>query len=148
MKIEAENCEVMFGSNRILECKRVVEIVGKGINKQIIRFREGEDGTILFNCTVNDQEGRTVAKIANSIVQHVMEGYEANITNEGIKVINKATGDIWLEFVYLSSRKFKLNGIFFLPGYKIIATDDYLEINTNKISNCTFKNCSSAIGLV
>lgn len=147
MKIEAENYEVIFGSNRILECKRVVEIVGKGINKQIIRFREGEDGRILFNCNVNDQEGRTVAKVANSIIQHVMEGYEANITNEGIKVINKITGDIWLEFVYLSPRKFKLNGIFFLPGYKIIATDDYLEINTNKISNCTFKNCSSVIGL-
>ena len=147
MKIEAENYEVIFGSNRILECKRVVEIVGKGVNKQIIRFREGEDGRILFNCNVNDQEGRTVAKVANSIIQHVMEGYEANITNEGIKVINKITGDIWLEFVYLSPRKFKLNGIFFLPGYKIIATDDYLEINTNKISNCTFKNCSSVIGL-
>ena len=147
MKIEAENYEVIFGSNRILECKRVVEIAGKGINKQIIRFREGKDGTILFNCTVYDQEGRTVAKVANSIIQHVMEGYEANITKEGIKVINKITEDIWLEFVYLSPRKFKLNGIFFLPGYKIIATDDYLDINTNKFINGTFKNCSSAIGL-
>jgi len=42
MKIEAENYEVVFGSNLILECGRVVEIVGKGINKQFIRFREGE----------------------------------------------------------------------------------------------------------
>jgi len=147
MKIEAENYEVVFGSNLISECGRAIEIVGKGINKQIIRFREGEDGKILFNCTVKDKEGKTVAKVANSIVQHVMKGYEAKISNDGIKVINESTGDIWLEFAYISPRKFKLNGIFFLPGYKIIATDDYLEINTNRISNCTFKSCSAAIGL-
>jgi len=35
MKIEAENYEVIFGSNLISECGRVVELVGKGINKQI-----------------------------------------------------------------------------------------------------------------
>jgi|GEM_PF-6537273 len=29
---------------------------------------------------------------------------------------------------------------------KIIETDDYLEINTNRILNCTFENCSAAIG--
>jgi hypothetical protein len=49
--------------------------------------------------------------------------------------------------VYIAPRKFKLNGIFFLPGFKIVATDDYLEINTNRIINSTFKNCSAAIGL-
>jgi hypothetical protein len=147
MKIEAENYEVVFGSNLISECGRVIEIVGKGINKQIIRFREGEDGKILFNCTVKDQKGKTVAKVANSIIQYVRKGYEAKITGDGIKVVNESTGDIWLEFSYVSPRKFKLNGIFFLPGYKIIATDDYLEINKNRISNCTFKSCSAAIGL-
>lgn len=147
MKIEAENYEVVFGSNLISECGRVIEIVSKGINKQIIRFREGENGKIMFNCTVKNQEGKTVAKVANSIIQHAMKGYEAQITDDGIKVIDESTGDIWLEFVYISPRKFKLNGIFFLPGYKIIATDDYLEINTNRISNCTFKSCSAAIGL-
>jgi len=148
MKIEAENYEVVFGSNLILECRRAVEIVGKGINKQIIRFREGEDGKILFNCTVKDQEGNTVARVANSIIQHVMQGYETQITDDGIRVIDETTGDIWLEFAYISLRKFKLNGIFLLPGYKIVATDEYLEINTNRISNCTFKSCSAAIGII
>lgn len=148
MKIEAENYEVIFGSNLISKCGRVIELVGKGINKQIIRFREGEDGKILFDCTVKDQEGNTVARIANSLTQYVMERYEAQITDEWIKIINKTTGDIWLEFDYVSPRKFKLNGIFFLPGHKIVATDDYLKINTNKIANCVFSSCSAAIGLV
>jgi len=148
MKIEAKNYEVIFGSNLISKCGKVIKLAGKGINKQIIRFREGEDGKILFDCTINDQEGNTVAKIANSLNQYVTQGYETQITDDGIKVIEKNTGDIWLEFAYMSPRKFKLNGIFFLPGYKIVATDDYLKINTNKIANCVFSSCSAAIGLV
>ncbi len=148
MKIEAEKYEVIFGSNFISECPRVIKLIGKGINKQIMRFREGEDGKILFDCTVKDKKGNTVTRIANSLTQYVMKGYKTQITDDGIKVINKNTGDIWLEFAFVSPRKFKLNGIFFLPGYKIVATDEYLEINTNRISNCKFSSCSAAIGLV
>jgi len=76
-----------------------------------------------------------------------MQGYKAEITDVGLKIVHEATRDIWLEFVCIGLRKFKLNGIFFLPGYKIVANDDYLEFNTNRISNCTFANCSAAIGL-
>ncbi len=115
MRTEAENYEVVFGSNLISQCSSVLKIVGRGINKQIMRFREGRDGKILFNCTVKNQDGRTVARV--------------------------------LEFAYLRPRKFKLNGIFYFPGYKIIATDDYLEVNTNRFSNNTFRNLSAAIGI-
>lgn len=41
MKIDAENYMVVFGSNQITNCGKVIEIVGKGINKQIVRFKEG-----------------------------------------------------------------------------------------------------------
>lgn len=148
MKIESKNYEIIFGSNLISKCGKVIELAGKGINKQIIRFREGEDGKILFDCIIKNKEGNTVARIANSLTQYIMEGYEAQIIEDGIKIINKKTGDIWLEFAYIGPRKFKLNGIFFLPGYKIVATDKYLKINTNEISNCIFSSCSAAIGLV
>ena len=147
MKVEAENYTVIFGSNQTTNCGKVIELIGRGINKQIIRFREGVDKKTLYDCTVKNQERKTVAKIANSKVQHVMKGYKTEITDAGVKIVHEATGDIWLEFVCIGPKKFKLNGIFFLPGYKIVATDDYLEINTNRISNCTFMNCSTAIGL-
>jgi len=147
MKVEAENYMVIFGSNQIMNCPKVIELKGKGINKQIIRFREGNDKKILFDCTVKDQKGETVTKIANSIVQHVMQGYKAEITDVGLKIVHEATKDIWLEFVCIGPRKFKLNGIFFPPGYKIVATDDYLLINTSRISNSTFASFSAAIGL-
>ncbi len=94
MKVEAENYMVIFGSNQIMNCPKVIELKGKGINKQIIRFREGDDMKILFDCTVKDQKGKTVTKIANSILQHFMQGYKAEITDVGLKIIHEATGDI------------------------------------------------------
>lgn len=112
MKIEAENYEVIFGSNQVLNCGKVIELTGKGFNKQIIRFKEGEDGKILFSCTITDQDGQTVAKIANCLVQHIKQGYRVDTSDKGIKVLNESTGEVWLEFVHLGSRKFKLNGIF------------------------------------
>lgn len=81
------------------------------------------------------------------MLQHVKEGYRAEISDNGVRIVHEATGEVWLEFLCIGPRQFKLNGIFFLPGYKIVATDDYLEINTNRISNCMFANCSAAIGL-
>ena len=113
MKAEAGNYEVIFGSNRILNCGRVVEVVGKGVNKQFIRFREGGDQKILFWCTVTDEKSDTVAKVANSRMQHTVPGYKAEISDSGIKVLNERTGDVWLEFVSIGPRRFKLNGIFF-----------------------------------
>jgi hypothetical protein len=52
-----------------------------------------------------------------------------------------------LDFEEIGPKKFKLNGIFYIPGFRIVATDSYLEINTNKFVGCTFENCSAAIGL-
>ena len=147
MKTDAENYEVLFGTNRILKCGRVVEIAEKGLNKQFARFREGEDRKILFECTVTDEKGDTVIKVANSRVQHAAPGYKAEISDTAIKVVNEATGDVWLEFASIGPRSFKLNGIFFLPGYRIIATDRGLDVNSNVLVGNTFVNCAAAIGL-
>jgi hypothetical protein len=80
-------------------------------------------------------------------VQVIVPGYKAEISNSGIKVLNETTGDVWLEFVSIDSRRFKLNGIFFLPGFRIIATDRGLDVNSNLIVGNTFMNCAAAIGL-
>jgi hypothetical protein len=147
MKTEAKKYELIFGSNIIQNCTHAIEFVGKGINKQIIRFVEGEDGTVLFNCRVTDEAGKTVAVIANSKVQHLAEGFRADITKEGIKVTGAGSTDPLLDFVKIGPRRFKLNGQFFLPGYRIIATDEALLINGMILDHNEFVNCSAAIGL-
>jgi len=101
-------------------------------------------------CTITDQDGKTVAKIAKCLVQHIEPGYRVDTSDKGLKVLNESTGEVWLDFVHIGSRKLKLNGIFFLPGFKIVTTDDYLEtnkINTIRMSNNTYESCSAAIGL-
>lgn len=147
MRKEATHYQVIFGSNLITECPSVIKLEGKGINQQIIRFKIGRDGKILFDCKVKDEEGRTVTVVANSLVQHVDPDYNVDISDNGIVVKNNETGDVWLEFVQMDANKFKLNGRFFIPGYRIIATDEYLDINTNKFIGSVFQNCSAAIGL-
>jgi hypothetical protein len=149
MKTESGNYEILFGTNRILNCPLVVEFVGRGINQQIIRFREGEDGVVLFNCKIADPTGKTIVVVANSKVKHLAEGLQAKITGDGIKVTATVKGlEIpLLEFVKIGPRQFKLNGQFFLPGYRIVATDEGLMVNTNLFSHNTFANCSAAIGL-
>lgn len=147
MKKEAKHYQVVFGSNLITECPSVIKLEGKGINKQIIIFKIGRNSKILFDCKIKDEEERTVAVIANSIVQYIDPDYKADISDNGIIVKNNNTKEVWLEFVQINANKFKLNGRFFIPGYKIKATDNYLEINNNKLIRNVFKNCSAAIGL-
>jgi hypothetical protein len=147
MKKETKNYELLFGTNTIAKCGKVVELVGKGVNKQIIRFREGADGAVLMDCTVADQSGKTVVRVANSRVQHVAPGFRPDVTRDGIKVVNESTKEIWLEFIRLGPGKFKLNGQFYVPGYRIIATDQGLMVNGIMISQCTFDSCGAAIGL-
>lgn len=150
MKTESANYQLLFGSNLILNCPLVVEFVGRGLNQQIIRFREGEDGVVLFNCKMTDPTGKTIAVVANSKVQHLAEGLHENITRDGIRLTATVRGSEipLLEFVKVGPRQFKLNGHFFLPGYHIVATDDGLMVNTNLWRGNTFENCSAAIGLV
>jgi hypothetical protein len=147
MKDEAEIFEVNFGSNTIKNCGSVLKIIGKGFNKQIIRFRVGEDGGILFNCSVKDESGITCVKVANSKIQFVRQGYKADVLANMIKVWKESTGTVLLEFVQTEPRKFKLNGIFYVPGIRIMATDASLDVNGKRIIGNTFDSCSAAIGL-
>jgi hypothetical protein len=80
-------------------------------------------------------------------VRHIVPDYKAEISDEGIKVVNETTGDVWLEFVSIGPRRFKLNGIFFLSGFRIIATDRGLDVNSLVMVGNTFVNCGAAIGL-
>ena len=150
MKTESENYQLLFGTNLILNCPLVVEFVGRGLNQQIIRFREGEDGVVLFNCWLNDPTGKSIVVVANSKVQHLAPGLKPYITGDGIKVTALVKGlEIpVLDFVKIGPRQFKLNGQFCLPGYQIVATDDGLMVNTNLWRGNTYENCSAAIGLV
>ncbi len=149
MKSEAENCTILFGSCIIQNCRYVIEFVGKGINRQIMRFREGEDGTVLFDGKVYDATGKTVLVIANSKIQYLEEGHNAEVTPHSIIVGEKnAPLKILFELIRLQPRRFLLSGHFFLPGYEILAADNGLFINGELHFREAYINLSAAIGLI
>lgn len=152
VKVEAKNYEVQIGTFKIINCEGTINLVGKGLNKQPFRFREGEDGKILLNCTIWDQKRDKVVVLHNSIVQHSQEGYDTQIEDKRIVVTNKATEDIWLDFEEISPNHFKINGIFYYPDIEIFITDTLLKVKTSTNygefkGKTTFSNCSNVLGI-
>ncbi|MFH1072254.1 MAG: hypothetical protein V1743_02380 [Nanoarchaeota archaeon] len=146
MKEDTKNYELIFGSNTIKQCYGAIEFVNKGQKQQILRFREGE-GKVLCTCAVRDIQGKTIVKIDNNIIQHLDDKYNAEITDESLIVTEITSNNIVLEFKRIGNRKFKINGVFNAFGKIIVATDASLKIGSMTLSNNTFDNCSSAIGL-
>ena len=146
-KRNASEYELVFGTNRILNCGSVVKIQGKGVNQEIIRLRIGSDGKLMVNCQVKDEYGNTIAKIHNNTFVHVNEAYEGISTENGLLVLHSETGEKYLDFEHLGGKKINVNGIFWVAGRKIIATDEGLKLNGITMKNNTFDSCGSAIAL-
>jgi hypothetical protein len=148
MKTPTTNHEIVFGSNTILNCDGIISFKDKGKNQELITFKEDKEGKILVNCTLKDIYGETVVELRNGEVVKIKERYLKQAADSDIRIINEFTGDIWLEVSSLGPRKLKINGIFFFPGFKIVATDDYLKINNSiTFSSNIFENCSDIMGL-
>jgi len=147
VKVEAKNYTVVVGSNLVMNCNGVINLVGSGLCKQPFRFREGSYGEIFLNCTILDEEGNKVLVLVNNIPKKVMDGYEIEIEENRILLRNKATGEVWLNFSKLGPRNFKLNGILHYPGIKIVATDQHLTVNGMTLSHNTFVNCENLLSI-
>jgi len=146
-KQRADKYELIFGSNRIVNCGSVIKIEGRGVNQEIIRLRRGGDGKLLLNCQVKDNAGNTLAKIHNSKPVHIDTNFECDVSEKHIIVREKKSGEIYLEFQYLGGNRLKINGIFWIQGKKIIASDDGLQIGGILMKDNTFQSCGAAIGL-
>ncbi len=131
-----ESYEVVFGSNKLTNCKGVFYAVKTDIDGDNITFSKSEDGKIVLNCTVKDEKGNIVAKIENSNV-NVGKGYDLQEGNP-TTVTNK-NGEVWLDFEELGSNHFKLNGKFYILGHKIVATDETLFYDTAEIGKNSFE---------
>ncbi|MCE7698395.1 MAG: hypothetical protein K8E24_006010 [Methanobacterium paludis] len=126
---------VIFGSNKLDNCKGVFYAVKTDNDEEDITFREGEDGKIVLNCTMKDEEGNIVAKIENSNV-NVGKDYDLKEGNP-ITVKNKS-GEVWLDFEEIGSNHFKLNGKFYIFGHEIVATDETLFYDRSEIGKNEF----------
>ncbi|MBZ2167025.1 hypothetical protein [Methanobacterium spitsbergense] len=145
VKVEAKNFNVDLGSNKAINCNGVINLVGKGLNKQPLRFREGDDGKILLNCTLRNKKGDPIVVLNNSnSIQNLptKDEYDTKIENKRIVVTNKTTKEILLDFKEISPNHFKITGIFYFPDIKILITDEFMEITTktNRLKTSGQKN--------
>ncbi|MGZ7044465.1 MAG: hypothetical protein ACXVHM_07715, partial [Methanobacterium sp.] len=77
---------VKLGSNLVLNCDGCINLVGKELNKEPIRFREGDGGKIFLDCTVYNQECNVVFELVNNFPKNVMDDFEVQIENSRIVV--------------------------------------------------------------
>ncbi len=144
-KIPADEYEVILGSCTIKNCGQVLMYRDKG---EILRLRDGKDLKLLIDCTVKGSDGHTLVKIANNKPVFISENLVYVNLEDGIVVKDKdSENKIYLEFRQLGPRKVKVNGIFFINGVQIIATDEFLDIGGNRLSNYNAENCGAAIGI-
>jgi len=136
--------KVIFGSNVFENCPSIVTWEDKDI---ILRFRDGGDMKLLVECTVKDKDNNTIAKIANNKLQFAAEFLDFRVVDNGIILKDKKSDIIYLEFRQLGEREVKINGLFYVKGNRIEATDGYLYVNTNKLIGNRFINCRTGIGL-
>lgn len=145
-KKPAEKYELLLGGNVIKDCGTTVEFRGEGIRRELVRLRTGEDGKLLVNCKVKDENDNTIASIHNSRIMHVASEYSSRVTDTSWLVKHKKTDEVYFEMEYLAPGKVKVNGIFWIKGKKIIAADSGLLIGGMLIQGCTFDSCGAAIG--
>ena len=143
-KQPAETYKVILGSNVISNCGQVLSYQGKG---ELLRLRDGKDMKLLVDCAVKDSSGHTLAKIANNKPVFVSGSCLIDEFDDGLIVKDKDSGDVYLEFRQLGPRELKVNGIFFINGVRLIATDDFLDVGGMRLSHCSMDNCGSAIGI-
>jgi hypothetical protein len=102
----------------------------------------------LFSCHIKDKKQEEIVHVVNSQVKNCRKGFRVDVSRKAIKVWNEKTGDVWLEFATTEEYKtYKLNGIFYLAGHKIVATDKYLDVDGHIKSKYQFPKFADAIGL-
>jgi hypothetical protein len=146
-KTPAEKYELVLGGNLIKDCGAAIEFRGKGIRHELVRLRTGGGGKLLVNCRVEDEKGHTIASIHNSKIVHVAQEYDSRSTESSWLVKHRETGQVYFEMEYLALAKMKVNGIFWIAGRKIVASDAGLLIGDRLIQGCTFDSSGAAIGL-
>ncbi len=144
---KAENYELLFGSNRILNCGSVVRLEGRGVKQEFIRLREGRDGKLLVTIKVRDKEDRTTVVVNNGRVAHVAKGLEVETLPSGLVIRDTASRQVILELQDLGGRKLKVNGVFWVAGRRIVATDEGLQIDGVRLARNTIDSCGAAIGI-
>lgn len=140
---------ITFGSNRFVNTNGVISVRGK----ELLKIELGDDLQPLITVEIRDQKRKFVGSVSKSTsFVYLRKGYEPRYEREGnllkrIALIRKSSNEVVFEIVFHSSTEVEINGIFFAEGlsFPIIATKEYLDLNTKKFTHCTIVKDNSGI---
>jgi hypothetical protein len=132
---------ITFGSNRFINTNGAISIRGK----ELLKIEVGDDLQPKISVDVLNQEHKLVGKVWKSTSFVLLsKNYEPIYEHEGdllkrFGLTRKSTGEAVLEIIFHTSTEVEINGIFFVEGinFPIIATKEYLDLNTKKFDHRT-----------
>jgi hypothetical protein len=144
--------DIIFGSNHCYETSGIINVKGKELFKiEAIPFEK--EFRPLISVEIRDKENKLVGKLHKSTSfvycdnEYVSEEKSKEGYPERLAIKKKSDNSYIFELDFINKNTAKINGIFNIKGlgFPIIATKDYLDINTNKFSNCKIYKNGSAI---
>jgi hypothetical protein len=132
---------ITFGSNRFINTNGVISVRGK----ELLKIELGADLQPSITVEIRDQKHKFVGRVSKSTsFVYLHKDYEPRYEREGdllkrIALIRKSSDEVVFEIIFHSSTEVEINGIFFVEGlsFPIIATKEYLDLNTKKFDHCT-----------
>ena len=139
---------ITLGSNRFIGTSGLISVKGKEL------FKIDTSGTKpLITVEIRDRDGTLLGKLWKStsfVYWH--ENYEPEYEREKgevnkISLKGKSDGKTIFELVFKSPNDIEINGIFYVQGipFPIIATPQYLDLNTNKFRGMTIVKSGKGI---
>src|SRR5260370_41082611 len=96
---------IVLGNTEITNCDAALVIEGE----EVFRIREEENGALMIDCDIRDQDGNRIAKIAQSSVVFTADGFRAQLPpGQPAEVIRKATGEVMAKIERLGQRRIKV----------------------------------------
>ena len=141
--------KITFGSNRFLNTTGVISVRGK----ELFKMKIGNDGRALINVEIRDRKNVLLGKVwKSSKFVHTHQDYEAVYERENgklkrIALRRKADNTYIFELIFNASNDIEINGIFYVEelNFPIIATRQYLDLNTNRFSRNTISKQNTGI---
>jgi hypothetical protein len=142
MKLSSINpITITFGNNRFINTNGVISVKGK----EVLKIELGDDLQPAITVEIRDQEHKFVGRISKSTsFVYLHKDYEPRYEREGdllkrIALTRKNSDEVVFEIIFHSSTEIEINGIFYVEGlnFPIIATKEYLDLNTKKYAHYT-----------
>ena len=135
---------IVLGNTEITNCDAALVIEGE----EVFRIREEENGALMIDCDIRDQDGNRIAKIDRNSVVFAAVGFRAQLApGQPAEVIRKATGEVMAKIERLGQRKIKVAGSFWVDGIGVVAKRDGLFVGPTLISKKPFRGWGTPIKL-